>query len=87
MSAYHLNSFMLLLTKLTHMVTLVKKSLLKLLTNFTIFLTYLYGFSVLFMTVLKANQTNTFLLNLIISLLHYLLFKRNSLQLQNLYGH
>ena len=60
-SVYHLNSFMLLLTKLTHVVTLVKNSPWKILPSFTIFLTCLYGSLFSFMIALNANQTNTHL--------------------------
>ena len=58
---------MLLSTKLTHMVTPVKNSLLGLLTISTIFLTYLYGFLFSFMIVFH-KQINIFLLNLIVPL-------------------
>ena len=66
---------MLLYPKLKHMVTLVENSLLKLLTYFTIFLTYLYVFLFSFTTLLNVKQTNTFLLNLITSPLHYFFMK------------
>ena len=66
---YHLNFFMLHLVKRILMVTPVKNSLLKLLTNFILFLTYLYGSQSSSMT---ARQINIFLLNLKTFLLPFL---------------
>ena len=61
LSVYHLNSFVLLLAKLAHMVTPVKNSPLKLLTTFTVILARLYSSLFSFMIVFNAKQTNIFL--------------------------
>ena len=66
-----LNSFMLLLIKLILMVTPVKNTLLKHLTNFNTFLTFLYGSRFSSMIVLNVKQINIFLLNPKIILLLY----------------
>ena len=62
---------MLPLIKLILMVTLVKNSLLKHLTNFITFLTFLYGSQFSFMNVLNVKRINLFLLNPKIFLLLY----------------
>ena len=57
------------------MATPVKNSLLKLLTNFILFLTYLYGSQSSSMTVLTARQTSIFQLNPKTFLLLFLFMK------------
>ena len=68
---YHLNFFTLLSTRLIPMVTLMKNSLLKRLTNSIIFLIYLSGFLFSFMIVLSVRQINVSPLNLKTFLLFY----------------
>ena len=66
---------MLLSAKLILMVTMVKNSPLKHLTNFITFLTFLCGSRFSFMIVLNVKQINIFLLNPKIFLLLYLFMK------------